>query len=215
MSGRRYSAADRLLMGLEASLRGFSSTRARHTGRPNPAAEVPPSELPEAARRHAAGLMRVNHAGEVAAQALYHGQAAMAADLRTREHLLDAAAEETDHLIWCEQRLAELGERPSALSPLWYAGSWSIGAIAGLAGDRWSLGFVAETERQVIEHLDGHLEQLPAEDHRSRHIVEQMRADEDHHRAEALAARGRELPSPVRRLMRLTAKLMTFGAYRI
>ncbi|EQD38253.1 ubiquinone biosynthesis, partial [mine drainage metagenome] len=170
------------------------------------------SELTAGERRQAASLMRVNHAGEIAAQALYHGQALVARDDATREMLLKAAREETDHLAWCAARLTELTSRPSVLDPLWYAGSFAIGALAGLLGDRVSLGFVVETERQVEGHLDGHLGALPPHDHRSRAIVEQMRADEIMHGAHAKAAGGIDLPSPVRALMGATARVMTTTA---
>jgi ubiquinone biosynthesis monooxygenase Coq7 len=158
--------------------------------------------------------MRVNHAGEVAAQALYHGQALTARDADVREALLAAARDETDHLAWCERRVSELGSHTSALSPLWYAGSFVIGAIAGLAGDRNSLGFVAETERQVTEHLESHLQQLPAGDTRSRSIVEQMQRDEARHGQEAQLAGARPLPALIRGVMRNTARVMTRPAYR-
>lgn len=179
--------------------------------------------MPDAAHHTEAGdrhplsvrLMRVNHAGEVAAQALYHGQALMAKDEATREWLLEAAREEADHLAWCEQRLAELGSRPSLLKPFWYAGSFAIGALAGLAGDRNSLGFVAETEKQVIEHIDSHLAQLPEGDERSKRILEQMKDDEARHGSDATKAGGWELPGPVRELMRRTGRFMTRTAYRI
>lgn len=184
-----------------------------------PPAQTKPSSnetaLDDKARRHAAGLMRVNHAGEVSAQALYHGQALTARNPATRQHLLAAARDEATHLRWCEQRLRELGDQPSRLQPLWYAGSFAIGAAAGLAGDRWSLGFVEETEKQVAEHLDEHLRQLPAQDQQSRRILEKMRADESRHGAEAKAAGARPLPEPVRQLMRRVAGLMKFGAYRV
>jgi ubiquinone biosynthesis monooxygenase Coq7 len=157
--------------------------------------------------------MRVNHAGEVAAQALYHGQAAFAARPEVRHLLEKAAHEEADHLAWCEQRLRELGSRPSLLGPLWYAGSFAIGAAAALAGDRTSLGFVSETERQVEGHIDSHLARLPAHDARSRAILETMRRDEIEHGAEARAAGGAELPPPVRTAMRATAKVMTTTSY--
>ncbi|MGH8481891.1 MAG: 2-polyprenyl-3-methyl-6-methoxy-1,4-benzoquinone monooxygenase, partial [Nevskiaceae bacterium] len=170
-------------------------------------------ELDEAARRHAAGLMRVNHAGEVAAQALYQGHALVARDLQIREHMLKAAAEERSHLAWCEERLRELDSGPSRLDPLWYAGSFAIGAIAGLAGDRWSLGFVEETEKQVSEHLSGHLDKLPEEDARSRAIVEAMRADEERHGREAVEAGAQRVPRPVQELMRAVARVMTRSAY--
>lgn len=159
--------------------------------------------------------MRVNHAGEIAAQALYHGQALTARNEAVRRSLLEAARDETDHLAWCEQRVRELDSRTSLLAPIWYAGSFAIGALAGLAGDRTSLGFVAETEKQVIEHLESHLHELPPDDERSRRIVEQMRADEARHGAEARSAGGRDLPRPVRELMRRTAQVMTRTAYRV
>lgn len=171
------------------------------------------SELSADEKRRAAALMRVNHAGEIAAQALYHGQASVARSETTRRLLLDAAREETDHLAWCESRLRELESRPSLLNPLWYTGSFFIGALAALAGDRASLGFVVETERQVEGHLDEHLGRLPAGDLRSRAIVHQMRADEVAHGANARAAGGTELPGPVRALMRRTAGIMTTLAY--
>ena len=169
----------------------------------------------DAERRASAALMRVNHAGEIAAQALYHGQALVARSTKTRELLLKAAREETDHLAWCEARLRELDSRPSLLNPLWYAGSFAIGAAAALLGDRASLGFVVETERQVEGHLDEHLARLPPDDDRSRAILETMRTDEIAHGLSAKAAGGAELPSPVRVLMRSTARLMTSTAYWI
>jgi ubiquinone biosynthesis monooxygenase Coq7 len=171
--------------------------------------------LPEAARREAAALMRVNHTGEIAAQALYEGQALAARSPAIRELLRKAAREETDHLAWCEQRLRELGSRPSLLNPLWYGGSLAIGALAALFGDRASLGFVAETERQVEGHLDEHLSRLPPEDMRSRAIVEAMREDEIAHGAAATSAGAHELPAPARELMRHTARVMTRTAYWI
>ncbi len=164
-------------------------------------------------RRRSAGLMRVNHAGEIAAQALYHGQALAAHDASTRDMLLHAAREEADHLAWCATRLTELESRPSVLDPLWYAGSFAIGALAGLMGDRISLGFVVETERQVEGHLEGHLDTLPQGDARSRAIVDAMRSDEVTHGANAKAAGGIDLPPPIRALMRATARVMTGTAY--
>jgi ubiquinone biosynthesis monooxygenase Coq7 len=157
--------------------------------------------------------MRVNHAGEIAAQALYHGQALVARSTTTRELLLKSAREETDHLAWCETRLKELDSHPSLLNPLWYAGSFAIGALTGLLGDRMSLGFVVETERQVEGHLDEHLARLPPDDARSRAILEAMRNDEITHGTNAKAAGGVELPSPIRSLMRSTARVMTNTAY--
>lgn len=208
---RQYSAVDRLLIRLQDAV--ASVTPPPRPDRPNPGAAVEEVELSAAERRHAAGLMRVNHAGEVAAQALYQGHALVARSDDIRRHMLDAAAEERSHLAWCEERLRELGEGPSKLDPLWYAGSFAIGALAGLAGDRWSLGFVEETEKQVSEHLSGHLEKLPGDDARSRAIVEQMRDDEDRHGREAAAAGARQLPRPVQGLMRAVARVMTRSAY--
>lgn len=185
-----------------------------HAERPVPGSSALP-ELSEPERRHSAALMRVNHAGEVAAQALYHGQAFAARAGATHDFLVKAAREETDHLAWCETRLAELGSRPSLLNPLWYAGSFTIGALAAALGDRASLGFVAETERQVEGHLGSHLERLPAVDTRSRAIVAAMRTDEVAHGALALAAGGASLPAPVRTLMRYVSGVMTGTAYWI
>ncbi|MBM0108412.1 2-polyprenyl-3-methyl-6-methoxy-1,4-benzoquinone monooxygenase [Steroidobacter sp. S1-65] len=212
--GRRYTLLDRLLVPADQTLRTLFASHV--AARPNPAESLP--ETPQiadnpAARRHAAGLMRVNHSGEVAAQALYQGQAFVSQTAATRASLMEAAREETDHLAWCAERIRELGGRTSVLNPLWYAGSFSIGALAGLAGDRISLGFVAETERQVVEHLDGHLQRLPADDVRTRAIIQQMSADEERHGRNAIQAGGRELPKPVRALMKLTAKVMTRTAY--
>ncbi|HZT00737.1 MAG TPA: 2-polyprenyl-3-methyl-6-methoxy-1,4-benzoquinone monooxygenase [Steroidobacteraceae bacterium] len=178
-------------------------------------ASVAPGSLSDSERRHSAGLMRVNHAGEIAAQALYHGQALVARSTATRDLLLKAAHEETDHLAWCETRLKELDSRPSLLNPLWYAGSFAIGAMAALLGDRTSLGFVVETERQVEGHLNEHLARLSPDDARSRAILQTMRTDEIAHGMSAKAAGGAELPSPIRSLMRRTARLMTSTAYWI
>lgn len=179
----------------------------------NPDSAVTP-DLTDAERQESAALMRVNHAGEVAAQALYHGQAAVARNRHTREWLLRAADEEADHLAWCETRLAELGSRPSLLNPLWYAGSFAIGVAAAAIGDRASLGFVAETEKQVEGHLDEHLARLPPGDARSRAILEEMRRDEIAHGSHATSNGGAPLPGPIRALMRRTAQVMTGTAYR-
>ena len=176
--------------------------------------QAPTTAAPDAARRESAKLMRVNHAGEVAAQGLYHGQALTARSEETRRHLLAAADEEQAHLEWCEARLQQLGDRPSVLRPFWYGASYAMGAAAGLFGDRWSLGFVAETERQVSEHLDEHLERLPREDADSRAVLQRMRADEQRHGHEATRRGGAELPEPVRGLMRQVARVMKAGASR-
>ena len=206
------SAADRALRALLAP---------PAAGRPLPVQKTKekPDALPLPAlspddRRESAALMRVNHAGEVAAQALYHAQALFARNAKVREFMLHAAREETDHLAWCETRLKELGARPSVFNPLWYAGSFGIGTLAALLGDRASLGFVAETERQVEGHLKGHLERLPPDDLRSRAIVEAMCHDEVGHGREAQSAGAASLPGPVRELMRRTASIMTHTSYR-
>ena len=183
--------------------------------RANPAAGEPEVVLDEDERRHAAGLMRINHVGEVCAQALYCGQAAVARDAVTRDHLLHAAQEETDHLAWCGDRLRELHSRPSLLNPLWYAGSYAIGALAGLRGDGWNLGFVVETEHQVEAHIDEHLQSLPPADARSRAILQTMKSDEARHAAEAEHAGARVLPPPLPSAMALASRLMKTIAYRI
>jgi 3-demethoxyubiquinol 3-hydroxylase len=181
--------------------------------RATPGEALPESNLDEAGRRHAASLMRVNHCGEVCAQALYQGQALTARDSAARAALEQAAREETEHLAWTEGRIAELGGAKSVLNPLWYAGSFAIGAVTGLLGDKWNLGFLAETERQVVRHLDDHLQKLPAEDAKSRAILEQMRDDEARHATSALAHGGGELPAPVKCAMRASSKVMTGTAY--
>ena len=211
---RRLTFLDRVIIDLDRGLRGLAGETPA-AGRDNPAGDLPETPMSEAQRRHAAGLMRVDHAGEVAAQALYHGQAVTARNPRVRKAMERAAREEGDHLRWCRERLAELDDQASRLDPLWYLGSFLIGATAGLAGDRWSLGFVAETERQVVHHLDGHLEALPEADARSRAILEQMRVDEGAHATTAVESGAAELPQPVKRLMTLTARVMTETAYRV
>ncbi len=212
MDPRVFSPLDRLL---ELADSGLSASFARRPGsRPTPGKPTIEPDDP-ARRRHAAALMRVNHAGEIAAQGLYHGQALTARAAETRNALRQAAAEEGDHLAWCRERLDELGSRPSLLNPLWYVGSVAIGALAGLAGDRASLGFMAETERQVEGHLADHLDRLPADDARSRTIVQQMQADEIGHGRAAVAAGASALPEPVPRLMRMTSRIMTGTAYWI
>jgi ubiquinone biosynthesis monooxygenase Coq7 len=183
--------------------------------RPYPATATAEVVMDDAGRQHAAGLMRINHVGEVCAQGLYFGQAAVARDPVTRAHLLEAAQEETDHLAWCAQRLRELDSRPSLFNPLWYAGSYTIGTLAGLRGDGWNLGFVVETERQVEAHLDEHLVELPPEDQRSRDVIQVMKADEARHAASAQQAGARELPFPIPAMMALASKVMKGVAYRL
>lgn len=212
MSTRKLSPVDRLFLQMDEALRTvFAPPPA--ASRPNPAADLPEAALTDREKRHAAALMRVNHAGEVMAQGLYQGQALTARLAKIRGAMQQAAVEEFDHLAWCEQRLEELRDRPSLLGPLWYTGAFLLGAGAGLAGDRWSLGFVSETEAQVVNHLEDHLGRLPPADRRSRAIVEQMKIDETHHGAVAQAAGGLPLPSPARGLMTLMSKVMTRTAY--
>lgn len=213
MTERQLTPLDLLIDQADRALRATLGRPAAQ--RANPGANQPDHLADNVARRHAAGLMRVNHAGEVAAQGLYHGQALTARRPAIRAAMEQAAREEGDHLAWCRDRLDELGDRPSLLAPLWYAGSVAIGAVAGAAGDRWSLGFMAETERQVEGHLEDHLSRLPEGDERSRAILEQMKTDEVKHAQSALAAGGAELPAPVRLLMKLAAKVMTTTAYRL
>ncbi len=214
MQNRTLTPLDRLLAGANNALRTIAAP-AGAPARANPAADVAEGDLDDAQKSHAAGLMRVNHAGEVAAQGLYQGHAAVARDPSLEAEMQRAADEEFDHLAWCEQRLAELGSEPSRLSPLWYAGAFAIGAASGVLGDRWSLGFIAETEKQVCAHLDSHLEHLPEDDSRSRAIVAQMREEEQEHGENAIEAGAAPLPEPIQRLRQLTAKVMTKTAYRL
>lgn len=216
MFTRNYSRLDRLLAQVEHAMATSLGARP-DAARANPAGALPAAELDEDERRHAAGLMRINHTGEVCAQALYLGQAAVARDEATRAQLREAAQEETDHLSWCHDRLAELDSRPSLFNPLWYAGAYAIGLAAGLRGDGWNLGFVVETERQVEAHLDEHLENtgLPQQDARSRAIVAVMKDDEARHAEHALAAGARLLPRPLPDLMRAAAATMKAVAYRL
>ncbi|GHA85805.1 2-polyprenyl-3-methyl-6-methoxy-1,4-benzoquinone monooxygenase [Cognatilysobacter bugurensis] len=213
MKPRDLSPADRALADVQRALETVFARPA--AARPNPAQPHGDVVLDEPDRRHAAGLMRINHVGEVCAQALYCGQAAVAQDAHTRAHLLAAAQEETDHLAWCAERLDELDSRPSLLNPLWYASSYAIGGLAGLRGDGWNLGFVVETERQVEAHIDEHLTSLPAADARSRAILEVMKADEARHADAAEHAGARVLPPPVPALMALMSRVMKMVAYRI
>ena len=213
MNSRTLSAFDRLLVDAQNALGTLAGKPVAR--RPNPASTTPDVELDDAERRHAAGLMRINHVGEVCAQGLYFGQAAVARDPETREHLLEAAQEETDHLAWCGDRLQELDSRPSLFNPLWYAGSYTLGALAGLRGDGWSLGFVVETEHQVEAHLAEHLQTLPEADLRSREILTVMKADEARHAEHAEQAGARLLPQPIPSLMAAASQLMKAVAYRI
>ena len=209
MPTTRHSLIDPLLIAADEALRALS-------GAASPARPSPAHAEPEGGERAiSAGLMRVNHSGEICAQALYSGQALFARDWRVRAALKDAAAEERDHLAWCRGRLHDLGARPSVLDPFWYAGSFALGLVSGLAGDRWSMGFLAETEAQVERHLEGHLAKLPADDLRSRAIVRQMREDEARHGSMGRALGAADLPLPVRAAMGIASKVMTGTAYYV
>lgn len=204
---------DRVITAFDNGLRTLLAPA--HSARAVPGDGVAEPEMSEAERRHAAALMRVNHTGEICAQALYQGQALTARNLEARAALETAAAEETDHLAWTAQRIGELGGRASLLNPLWYAGSFALGAAAGLLGDKWNLGFLAETERQVEGHLEGHLDRLPAQDEKSRAIVNEMKVDEARHARTALDHGAAELPEPVRLAMKLGSRVMTRTTYWI
>lgn len=204
---------DQLIVEFDKALRTlFAPAR---SVRPVPGGDMPDTLLSDAQREHVAGLMRVNHCGEICAQALYQGQAIMSRDASVRRELEQASNEETEHLAWTEQRIAELGGRKSLLNPLWYGGSLALGMLAGRLGDRWNLGFLAETERQVEAHLGGHLDQLPAEDQKSREIIGQMKVDEARHADTAIGLGAHELPGPVKAAMKLMARVMTTTAYRL
>ena len=207
-----FTVLDRVICAADDALRTLAATAT--ASRPMPSGEAQ-GELSESERRHVCGLMRVDHAGEVCAQALYAGQALMARDPGVRATLARAANEERDHLAWCAQRLEELGSAPSALSPVWFAGSFLLGVASGAAGDRWSMGFLVETERQVERHLDGHLGSLPPQDQKSRAILEQMREDEISHAQAGQSMGARELPLAVQRAMGIVSRVMTATAYRI
>jgi 3-demethoxyubiquinol 3-hydroxylase len=206
---------DRGLIAADAALKTLAGAARAQRARPISAIGAADTALSPSERRLSGALMRVNHVGEVCAQALYQAQALTARTPALREQMAAAAREETDHLAWTEQRLRELGDRPSLLNPLWYAGAFALGLVAGRAGDDWSLGFVVETERQVEEHLAGHLSRLPEADASSRAIVAQMKADEAEHGRAAQEAGAAPLPAPLRLAMRLAAKLMTTTAHRI
>lgn len=211
---RNYSPIDQLLIHADTALRTLAG-KPLATHRNYPAENIEDFSMDTADSRHVAGLMRVNHSGEVSAQALYQGQSITARNNDVREKLEQAALEENDHLVWTENRLKELGERTSLLNPFWYAGSFAIGAFAGALGDKWNLGFLAETEHQVVRHLDEHLRKIPTSDKRSRAILEQMRVDEAKHATTALDHGGETLPVPVKKLMQAMSKVMTRTTYWI
>jgi len=214
MNDRSYTPMDSVLDLLDQGLRTVFATPPASL-RSDPAEQATEADLDESQRRLAGGLMRVNHTGEICAQALYSGQAATTRDTELHGQLLAAAREETEHLSWCQGRLDALDTHASYLNPLWYTGSFLIGAAAGIAGDDWSLGFVVETERQVEAHLEGHLDRLPETDEKSRAVVQQMKEDEARHGRDAQEAGARDLPGPVRRVMGVCADIMRFVAYRI
>lgn len=203
---------DRLIVEFDTGLRTLFGRA--HSARPHPDAALPDAPMDEAERKHAAGLMRINHSGEICAQALYQGQGLTARDPAVQQKLSQAAREETEHLAWTSKRVHELGGHLSVLNPLWYTGSLALGAFAGLLGDKWNLGFLAETEHQVGGHLQSHLEKLPAQDAKSRAIVQQMYTDETQHSEMAKQMGGAGLPAPVKQAMRLTSKILTHTAYR-
>lgn len=211
---RDFNAIDRLIVSVDQGLR-LSAGLAPDASRPNPAGGIPDSELDEDTRRHVAGLMRINHTGEICAQALYAGQALTARSAEVKAEMELASQEEIDHLSWCEERLRDLDSQPSVLNPLWYAGSFAIGAVAGLAGDGWSLGFLKETEIQVEAHLADHLDQLPEGDRRSHAILDQMKKDEAKHAEMAAESGAFELPQPIKGAMTFASQIMKAVAYRI
>jgi len=221
MTQRQISGIDRLILGIDRVVQTLSDTpihaseASGHQPRPSPAADLLETELNDRERRHAAGLMRVNHTGEVCAQALYQGQGLTAKLPEVRAEMEHAAAEEVDHLVWCKQRLEALDSHTSYLNPLWYGLSFALGAGAGLVGDKVSLGFVAATEERVCAHLEAHLEQLPPADRKSRAVVKQMLADEARHADAALNAGGLDFPAPIKTVMSLVSRAMTASSYRI
>lgn len=213
MHERQYSLLDHIIVRIDQGLGACTRPAARTPQRPSPASSVEDLPLSDTERRLSEGLMRVNHAGEVSAQALYQGQAITARNTDIATTLQQSAAEEVDHLAWCESRIQELGGRTSYLDPFWYLGSFGLGVLAGFAGDRWSLGFVAETERQVVEHLQGHLQRLPVNDRKSQAILQQMAVDEARHGSIALETGGTELPAAIKTAMRFCSRVMTGTSY--
>ena len=212
---KNYSFADRIILELDRGLKTLSANSTARAQRDNPASTVVESELSAQHKQTSARLMRVNHAGEVAAQGLYHGQALTAKNSETLVRMQASAQEEADHLAWCQQRLNELDSHPSLINPLWYMGSFAMGLTSGLCGDKWSLSFVSETEKQVEEHLSEHLQRLPTEDLKSRAILNQMQQDEIEHGEAARKLGGTDLPKPVPQLMRSVSQIMKVGAYWI
>lgn len=214
MGERKHTFLDRCIANTDQALRTVFG-EPTGSGRSNPANPAENAELTSLERAKSIGMMRVNHTGEVCAQALYMGQALTAHHKETHDRMKQASDEENDHLIWCRQRLEELGGHTSLLNPLWYAGSFALGAVSGVVGDKWSLGFLAETEHQVVRHLEDHLQTLPADDNRSRLILEQMKQDEASHETMAIGAGATKLPEPARKLMEMASKVMKTTAYRI
>lgn len=213
MTARHYTLIDKLIEHFDQSLRTLTETDIKTTTRPNPAASAKENPLTLQEQKHSAALMRINHAGEICAQALYQGQALTAHSDDVRQKMKQSALEENDHLFWCNERLQELHSHTSYLNPFWYFGSFAIGALAGMIGDQWSLGFVAETEHQVVKHLDKHLQKLPMSDEKSRKILQQMCVDELHHATVAETIGAIELPFVIKQIMRGMSKIMTTAAY--
>lgn len=211
---RHYTFLDRICFGIDQAVRALANNP-KTSGAPHPAKGIDEHSMNDNERKHAAALMRINHAGEICAQALYHGQGVISRSKEVQVKMQHAAIEEGDHLAWCKKRLDELHSHTSYLNPLWYAGSFCIGMAAGMIGDKWSLGFVAETERQVIKHLEGHLHLLPKQDQRSYKIIERMEKDEAKHRDEAIAAGAHELPNVIKEIMAITSKIMVKTTYWI
>jgi 3-demethoxyubiquinol 3-hydroxylase len=215
MKSRRYTALDHGVMILDSMLGNLSKPSQIREKRAYPAEGLAETPMNEESKKHVSALMRVNHAGEIAAQALYKAQAITATDDELKAAMQQSADEEIDHLDWCESRIKELNDHTSYLEPVWYAGSFGIGMLAGCFGDKWNLGFLAETEYQVVSHIDSHLKQLPENDVRSRAILEQMREDELHHATTAEKSGANNLPKGIKRLMSFTSKIMTTTAYKI